>query len=525
MATTVGFLVCGGAMSSSQISYDSQPPQLSGIGFARWIWRQLTSMRTALVLLLLLAIASIPGSIFPQRSQNPLQVNEYYQTNPEIARWLDRASLFNVFSSPWFSAIYILLFISLIGCVVPRTWEHFKSARALPPMTPKNLERLEEFHQFSTSRSESELLKLVSSEFNRRRYRLRTLPDSIGAEKGFIRETGNLLFHLSLILLLIGVAYGSLGGMRADVIVSEGETFTNVATSYDSLSTGGLFSIDDIPPFTITVKKFTAKYDLVTNAPIDFQLDAQVVDEPNITPRDVVVKVNKPLTFGDTRVYLQANGYSPIVTVRNSVGAIVLRGPIPFLPQDGNLTSIGSIKVPDMQPQVGFVAKFLPTFERTAERGGFSTYPEALKPVLDLAAWSGDLGLDSGIPQSVYRINTEKMTQIGLAALSPGQKWELPNGVGSITFDGFTPWVNLQVVRDPGKAYSLVGAVLILCGLLVSLFGRRHRIWVRVSKKDGDTIVQVAGLTRSPGLDEEIKTLVAALQEKSEIGKEDNVKE
>ena len=493
------------------ISYDAQPPQLSGIGFLRWMWRQLTSMRTALVLLLLLAIASIPGSIFPQRSQNPLKVSEYYKTNPDLAKWLDRLSLFNVYSSSWFSAIYILLFISLIGCVVPRTWEHFKSARALPPMTPKNLDRLEEFIEIQSTKSEAEILQIAESSLRSRRYRIRTLPDSIGAEKGFIRETGNLLFHLSLILLLVGVAYGSLGGMRADVIVSEGETFTNVATSYDSLNTGGLFGIDDIPPFTITVQKFTAKYDLVTNAPQDYELRARVVDEPGEEGRDVIVKVNKPLTFGATRVYLQANGYSPIVTVKDKSGAVVLRGAIPFLPQDGNLTSIGAIKVPDMSPQLGFVAKFLPTAERTAERGGFSTFPEALKPLLDLAAWSGDLGLDSGIPQSVYRINTEGMNQIGLAALSPGETWTLPGGVGSITFDGFTPWVNLQVVRDPGKTYSLVGAILILLGLLVSLFGRRHRIWVRVSKKDGDTIVHIAGLTRSPGLDEEIKAIVSAL--------------
>lgn len=500
------------------ISFDTQPPQLTGIGFLRWIWRQLTSMRTALVLLLLLAVASIPGSIFPQRSQSPLQVNEYYGTNPSLAKWLDTLSLFNVYSSAWFSAIYILLFISLIGCVLPRTWEHFKMARALPPMTPKNLERLEEFIEVRTGLSQTETLDKAVAELKRRRYRIRNLPDSVGAEKGFIRESGNLLFHLSLILLLVGVAFGSLGGMRADVIVSEGETFTNVATSYDSLNTGSLFSIDDLPPFSIKVEKFTAKYDIVTSAPLDYTLNAKVIDSPGATPRDEVVKVNAPLTFGDTRVYLQANGYAPIVTVRNKEGAVVLRGAIPFLPQDGNLTSIGAIKVPDMQPQIGFVAKFLPTAERTKEAGGFSSYPEPLKPLLDLAAWSGDLGLDSGIPQSVYRINTEKLTQIGLAALKPGDRWELPGGVGSITFDGLAPWVNLQVVRDPGKAYSLAGAVLILIGLLVSLFGRRHRIWVRVSENSGDTIAHIAGLTRSPGLDNEIKTLAATLR--SQVGNE-----
>jgi cytochrome c biogenesis protein len=469
-------------------------------------------MRTALVLLLLLAVSSIPGSIFPQRSQNPLKVNEYYSTNPKLAKWLDSLSLFNVYSSPWFSAIYILLFISLIGCVLPRTWEHFKMARALPPMTPKNLDRLEEFTEIRSNLSSEEILVKAQAHLRGRRYRIRRLPDSIGAEKGFIRESGNLIFHLSLILLLVGVAFGSLRGMRADVIVSEGETFTNVATSYDSLTTGSLFSIDDLPPFAVKVEKFTAKYDLVTSAPLDYELRVKVIDSPGANPRNAVVKVNSPLTFGATRVYLQANGFSPIVTVRNKEGAVVLRGPIPFLPQDGALTSIGAIKVPDMEPQLGFVAKFLPTAERTAERGGFSTYPEALKPLLDLAAWSGDLGLDSGIPQSVYRIDTKKLTQIGLAALRPGDRWEIPGGVGSLTFDGFIPWVNLQVVSDPGKSYSFLGSVMILLSLLVSLFGRRHRIWVRVTAKDGDTIMHIAGLTRSPGLDNEIKLLAESFE-------------
>ena len=500
------------------VSYDTQPPQLSGVGFLRWIWRQLTSMRTALVLLLLLAVASIPGSIFPQRSQNPLKVTDYYGTNPQLAQWLDRFSLFDVYSSAWFSAIYILLFISLIGCVVPRTWEHAKSVRALPPMTPKNLDRLEEFRSITVLETSEEVLAIAKVALKRKHYRIRELSDSVGAEKGFIRETGNLLFHLSLILLLIGVAYGSLGGMKADVIINEGETFTNVATSYDSLRAGSLFLIEDIPPFSITAKKFTAKYDLVTSAPLDYQLDALVTDSPDSSPRAVKIRVNSPLTFGDTRVYLQANGYSPIVTVRNRSGEIVLRGPVPSLPQDGNLTSTGAIKVPDMDPQLGFVAKFLPTAERTAKRGGFSTFPEPLKPLLDLAAWSGDLGLDSGIPQSVYRIDTRKLTEIGLAALSPGQRWDLPNGIGSITFEGFVPWVNLQIVRDPGKEFSLLGAILILLGLLVSLFGRRHRIWVRVRSSERDTIIEIAGLTRSPGLNHEIASLVRVIENNSGKG-------
>ena len=102
-----------------------KPLELTGFSFFRYLWRQLTSMRTALILLLLLGVGAIPGSIFPQRTQNPMKVREYFSNNPGVAEWMDRLKLFDVYGSPWFSAIYLLLFISLIGCVLPRSWEHF----------------------------------------------------------------------------------------------------------------------------------------------------------------------------------------------------------------------------------------------------------------------------------------------------------------------------------------------------------------------------------------------------------------
>ena len=141
------------------MSNQTQIPELDGTSFARFLWRQLTSMRTALILLLLLGVAAIPGSLFPQRTQNPMQVSDYFKNSPEQARWLDRFWLFDVYGSPWFSAVYILLFISLIGCVLPRTIEHFKNARALPPATPKNLSRMEQFQEWRSDGSELEIAR------------------------------------------------------------------------------------------------------------------------------------------------------------------------------------------------------------------------------------------------------------------------------------------------------------------------------------------------------------------------------
>ena len=460
-------------------------------------------MKTALILLLLLGFAAIPGSLFPQRSQNPLKVNDYFKENPGTAKFLDQLSMFDVYSSPWFSAIYILLFISLIGCVLPRTIEHLKLARAKPPLTPKNLTRMEHFTEVEGGSLESAEVWL-----RKNRFRISKFDGSISAEKGYLRETGNLAFHLSLILILIGVSFGALFGTRGDAIINVGERFINIPTSYDVISYGKLQSESTLSPFSITATDFKATYDLITGAPSDYKLTVNVADPVGTSETSKIVRVNSPLKFGDTKVYLQANGYSPLVTVRNNIGEIKYQGAVIFLPQDGNLTSIGAIKVPDMEPQFGFIGSFVPTFERSAEGGAFSSYPEVLDPRLLVSIWTGDLGLDSGFPQSIYRLDTSKMEQIGLKTLKLGENYEF--GEGSITFEGWTPWVNLQIVSDPGKMYALFGSIFAILGLLLSLFGRSRRIWV----KEIEGRVQVAGLAKNsaPGLELEIERLTTAMR-------------
>ena len=488
------------------MSKEIELPELGATGLLRYSWRQLTSMRTALILLLMLGVAAIPGSLIPQRDQNPMKVREYFSNSPSLAQWMDRVSLFDVYGSPWFSAIYILLFISLIGCVLPRSVEHFHAARALPPKTPKNLDRME-FH--STWNAQGDEIEKAYALLKAKRFRILRKNNAISAEKGFTRETGNLFFHLSLILILIGVGFDSLIGMHGDAIVNVGERFINVPTTYDSLKFGKLLSEKALPPFVITVDNFVAKYNTLTNAPEDYTLNVSVVEKPGAPSEKRTVKVNSPLRFGSTNVYLQANGYSPIVTVRDSVGNVALQGPVPFLPQDGNLRSIGAIKVPDADPQIGFVATFLPTQARDSVRGGISVFPEALDPKMLFSIWKGDLGLNTGVPQSVYRIDTSKMERIGLESLKPGERFSYEGG--SITFEGFIPWVNLQVVRDPGKNYALLGGIVAILGLLASLFTRRRRIWIRITDSGK---VEVAGLAKNaaPGLEVEIAKLVTLLK-------------
>jgi cytochrome c biogenesis protein len=82
--------------------------------------------------------------------------------------------------------------------------------------------------------------------------------------------------------------------------------------------------------------------------------------------------------------------------------------------------------------------------------------------------------------------------------MRPGESWALPQGHGTVTFDGFKQWASFTVAHDPGQGWALMSAIAAITGLALSLLVRRRRVWVKVSTSaQGDTVVEVAGMTRS----------------------------
>ncbi len=227
--------------------------------------------------------------------------------------------------------------------------------------------------------------------------------------------------------------------------------------------------------------------------------------------KPTTVKVNEPLEIGDSKVYLVSHGYAPVVTVRDGRGKVVFSGAVPLLPLDANVTSSGAIKVMDgyrdakgEREQLGFQAFFLPTYGG-AGTAVVSQFPELLNPVLNLEAYHGDLGVDAGLPQSVYRLDKSHLKEFKDSKgarlrenLKPGETMKLPNGAGSITLEKeIKEWAGFQVTQQPGSGWALAGALAAIGGLAASLFLRRRRVWVRaVRGADGVTVVEMAGLGR-----------------------------
>ncbi|SDY59201.1 cytochrome c biogenesis protein ResB [Herbiconiux ginsengi] len=520
-------------------------PRLGFTGWLRWFWRQLTSMRTALFLLLLLALAAVPGSLVPQRAADPNGVTQYFVDNPDLAPFLDKLQAFNVYTSVWFSSIYLLLFISLIGCVIPRTKHHYEALRAKPPRTPARLSRLAGFttRDFQGSAdgasvTPASVVESARTLLKRQRYRTVVFTGvdarsgretvSVSAERGYLRETGNLVFHSALVGILITVGVGGGFGYNGNRVVVEGQTFVNTLLAYDSFNPGRFFSDSQLSPYAITLDSFTASYETQSlkafGQPLDYTAAVTTTDASGDTSTNDI-KVNSPLKIGGTDVYLLGNGYAPTITIRNPAGDVVFTDSVPFLPQDASLTSLGVVKVPDGLPdQVGLIGFFYPTQAQADSGVYYSSFPDLQYPVLTLNVYDGDLGLDGGVPASVYTLDTDAMTQltggdtgVDSIELKPGETMDLPNGLGTVTLDGVKRFASFEVHHDPTQGWVLLFAVLVLGGLLTSLFIPRRRVWVKAATRaDGTVHVEYAGLAR--GDDPRLVEAVAALADRHASG-------
>ncbi len=519
------------------------PSDLNARELARWTWRQLTSMRTALVLLLLLALASIPGSVFPQEDIDSLAVSQWRDNHPRLAPIWDRLDLFAVYGSVWFSAIYILLMISLVGCIIPRLFVYARALRARPPRAPRRLSRLPESTSYVTDEEPDVVLARAASVIRRRRFRVERAEgsDSVDAERGHLREAGNLLFHLAVIVVLVGVAIGSLFGYKGGVIMFNGEEygFSNNLTQYDDFAPGSLFDPAVMEPFSFSITDFDVEW--LRDGPRagmarKFVAHLDYETEPGAETDEYDLKVNHPLSIGGTDVFLIGHGYAPVITVRDGDGNIAQTGPTVFLPTNAQtFESFGVVKAADARPdQIGLEGSFYPTFSMGTDADGNLTMPgsawgDALDPLVSLQVYTGDVGLDDGTSASVYVLDKTKATQLlkdngqpFRMDLRPGDTVTLPDGLGSVSFEGVQRWNKIQISRTPGKFVALFGVVAALLGLLGSLFVRPRRLWVRARRQDdGSTLVEVARLDRSSGGDPEtgrgeLADIVAALKKNTE---------
>jgi cytochrome c biogenesis protein len=509
---------------------------------ARNTWRALTSMGTALALLFLLALGAIPGALLPQRSLNAGKVDDYLAAHPLIGPWLDRLQAFNVFGSFWFTAIYVLLFVSLVGCLTPRMVVHARSLRAAPVAAPRNLARLPK-HATTTLAGEPAVLAATLTQRLRGWRKVTRGSDpvedtvEISAEKGYLREFGNLVFHFALLGLLVAVAVGKLFGYEGNVIViaDGGPGFCSASpAAFDSFRAGNTVDGTSLHPICLRVNDFDAHYlpsGQATSfaAHIDYQTGRDLATG---SWRPYRLEVNHPLRVGGDRVYLQGHGYAPTFTITFPDGQ-TRTSTVQWRPDNPQtLLSSGVARIdppagayPDAaerrKHQIAIQGLLAPT-EQLEGTLLSSSFPALNAPAVAVDIYAGDTGLDSGRPQSLYTldprlIDQHRLTKVNRVNLRAGQQVRLDQGPAAgtiVRFDGAVPFVNLQVSHDPGQIWVLVFAIAMMAGLLVSLLVRRRRVWIRIVPAAPGTVnVQVGGLARTDnaGWGDEFERLTSRL--------------
>jgi cytochrome c biogenesis protein len=384
---------------------------------------------------------------------------------------------------------------------------------------PRNLARLPKHHEAEMTGEPATLAATMTDRLKgwRRTTRSENGTTEISAEKGYLREFGNIVFHFSLLGLLVAVAAGKLFGYEGNVIViaDGGPGFCSASpAAFDSFRAGNTVDGTSLYPICLKVNDFDAQY-LPSGQAVSFAANIEYQDGADLstgTWRPYRLEVNHPLRIGGDRVYLQGHGYAPTFTVTFPDGQ-KRTTTVQWRPDDPlTLLSSGVIRVdppggtypdPDerRKHQIAVQGLLAPT-EQLDGTLLSSSFPALNDPAVAIDIYRGDAGLDTGRPQSLFTLDPRligqgRLTKQARVNLKAGEQTRLDDGT-TVRFDGAVPFINLQVSHDPAQVWVLVFAMSMMAGLLVSLVVRRRRVWVRLTPGPAGTVsVELGGLART----------------------------
>ena len=494
------------------------------------VWRTLRSMRTALILLLMIALASVAGSLLPQWPNSPERALQYRADHPFWGTFFDRAGLFDVFGSWWFVLLVTLLFVSLVACLVPRTRALRRNVRT-PPMQAREIDAFPLYAEVAVAAGPDEAIEAARRTLRRRRFRIARDPDrpALAAEKGLAREVGSLAFHWAFILLLAGVVYGKGTGFSGLIAVVEGQTWVDAEANYDGTIRAGRF-FDDFTGIGLHLKDFRSDF-ANTGQPMDFVSEVDLLEPDGSQLREESIRVNHPAKVEGLWIYQSSFGWAPVVEVTLD-GEVVSSGPVVMdrdAAPDGFVEFAmpwrGVVKLPGAGAgglDRAIELELWPDSRAFAALLEPGAVPQAMlvefDPIIRFTVWEGVLGdlatnrLDSTVLDEVSSgiVGAERTADLADgAALAEGEE-----GSGStISFPELRQYSVFQVARDPGVPLVLAAAILILVGLLPALYGSRRKVWVRADPDGDGATVRIGGfaLQRKPQFEEEFARLVDAL--------------
>lgn len=461
-------------------------------------WRWLTRMRTAVIMLFVLAAASSVGSFLPQRPVNELAVLRWKALRPVLGDTFEMLGLFDVYGAPWFMAIYLLIVVSLVGCLTKRYRAFLRVVRS----APKPGGSASQSFTGVTGLSPDDARSRVRSLLRKRRWRIAETEGVVAAEKGRWREGGSLIFHTSLLLLILAVGVGRGFGFQGQVAIVEGERFFDTHVAYDSIREGSLFN-ERHREFALQVDDFNVTFRSDGTAK-EFVSRVKLYQGEDLI-KDSDIRVNNPLVHRGVSIFQLAWGWAPRIVVTQK-GKVLSDRHVVFLPERGGWRGVA--KIPGTTPkQTGFEMFFFPDMILEEDGTPRNLSPEPNRPVVFFQQFIGDLGL--GVPQSVYQLDKRGLVEAEARAIRLGNTATLADDI-QISFPELKQYTVFQIAADPGQPIALGAAACILVGLIPGLYSSRRRVWIRFSNAGDETRVSVEGsaMQRKGAFEQEFAALV-----------------
>ena len=263
----------------------------------------LSSLRLAILLLLLIALASAVGTIIPQQEAPEIYL-ERFNADPWLGlingNLMLQLQLNHIYSSVWFLSLLALLGLALTLCSWRRQWPSLKAAlRWRDYSRPRQLSKLALAETVACSDS-SAALNDLALELRGQGWNVRQLNGRLAARRGVIGRVGPLLVHTGLVLLLIGAAWGALAGQRLERFLAPGR-------SLDLLSPAGENRL------SLTLQDFAIERDPAGRPE---QFSSTLLLSPQGNPQEErTISVNHPLRYQGITVY-QADWSLATITVQ-----------------------------------------------------------------------------------------------------------------------------------------------------------------------------------------------------------------
>lgn len=428
-----------------------------------WIFRQLTSMRVALVLLFVLALLTLAGTLLAQApdavKNDPRAYAEWLDSvRPKYGGWtgiLDTLGLFSVFSSIWVRGTLLLLSASVLSCSArraPRLWRTATRPRMV--MTEAFFERAPHRAEIASEADPGAALTALRAAFRSHHFRTATKSDGddvhVCADRFRWSPFGRIVAHVSFVTILAGAVVTATGGFRDESFAAP---------------VGDKVSVGHGTGLAVKATSFADSY-YTSGEPSDYASKV-VLYKDGARVKAQEIRVNHPMGYDGVTFYQSFFGPTVVVRAKASDGRVVFNRGVPLL----------------------FGSK-----DETHRVGRFLLPQQGLK-VFVVSPESGEVDPRIGAGQTqleVYRTATD--TPVGIRVLSQGR----PATIGGVdfTFVREREFTGLIVARDPGSMLVWIGATLLVLGMCMVFFFPHRRVRAVIRRRAGGSEIGVAAIRR-----------------------------